>query len=212
MCIAADCRRRKQSQKLFRTNWMEELHQLNRVTCIAGDRRMRTQYQKLFRTNEMGDFPGLQDEEEVDYGEDDPDDDTPKPWSIQTRVREHRAAARQRDAAERQKKESSASLLAGDGSGAEKPKGRRTGFDPLPADGSRVFQKNEGEWEFYLGDSEDGAAVVRAPRHPTRAIPPAPSHRDVPPRHPTCAIPHAPSLRAIPPRYPTELHTYRRRQ
>ena len=45
--------------------------------------------------------------------------------------------------------------------GAPKPKQRRAGFDPLPTEpGARILQKNEGDWKFRLGDSEDGAAIV----------------------------------------------------
>lgn len=31
---------------------------------------------------------------------------------------------------------------------------------PAPQDGERFFQKNEGKWEFTLGESEDGASVL----------------------------------------------------
>lgn len=38
-----------------------------------------------------------------------------------------------------------------DGNNKQKP--RREGFDPLPTDANeRIYQKNEGEWEFTLGE------------------------------------------------------------
>jgi len=77
------------------------------------------------------------------------------PWSIETRVREHRELAKERERNERKKTDNMDKLT----NQGKKVK-RRTGFDPLPADGERVFQKNEGEWDFTLLDSEDETAIV----------------------------------------------------
>lgn len=46
------------------------------------------------------------------------------------------------------------------GHGNNKQKPRREGFDPLPVGSERIYQKNEGDWAFTLGESDDGKAVL----------------------------------------------------
>ena len=84
--------------------------------------------------------------------------DVVRPWSIKTRMLEHRQLQATKQKAEAEQKKSRDKLFESSG---VKAKPRRTGFDPLPADPSeRVLQKNEGEWKFRLDESEDGKSLV----------------------------------------------------
>jgi len=93
--------------------------------------------------------------------EDDVDSDphVVRPWSIETRVRDHRELRAEREKSDREKRKNMDKLMLGDPMNKSKP--RREGFDPLPSDpNQRVFQKNEGEWTFDLGESDDRRSVV----------------------------------------------------
>eukprot|EP00955_Chlamydomonas_euryale_P019851 211726-Chlamydomonas_euryale.AAC.1 len=82
-----------------------------------------------------------------------------RPWCPATRILEHRETERQeKEAAEKKAAAQKAGAL-DIGGGGGKP-ARRDGFPPLPADGERVWQKNEGEWDFSLDEDDAGRAVV----------------------------------------------------
>jgi len=85
-------------------------------------------------------------DEDVPY-----DPNEKRPWCIETRIKDHREMRHEREKHDQQKKSNMDSLLA-----PNKMKPRRTGFDPIPLDPSvRIYQKNEGDWNFKLLESDD---------------------------------------------------------
>eukprot|EP00899_Mesostigma_viride_P004756 jgi/Mesvir1/14281/Mv09711-RA.1 len=100
----------------------------------------------------------------LDDGDDEDEDEEEEPmynekgervrkWSAKTRVLEHREMMAMREAAEKQKAANKDELLK-----APPAPPRRTGFDPLPE--GKIFQKNEGKWDFELLDSHDGKSIL----------------------------------------------------
>ncbi|GAQ90822.1 hypothetical protein KFL_006890070 [Klebsormidium nitens] len=77
-----------------------------------------------------------------------------RPYSAATRLAEHREMAALRAKAQEQQERTREGALAGE----SRPPPRQ-GFDPLPTAG-RIYQKNEGRWDFTLGEAADGAACV----------------------------------------------------
>eukprot|EP00898_Chlorokybus_atmophyticus_P000772 jgi/Chlat1/1696/Chrsp127S01926 len=114
------------------------------------------------------DWPALISTErrgDVEDGEDDIEDEEEEPrydekgervraWSAKTRLAEHRELTAMREESEAKKKSEADDVL-----GGVKGKPRRTAFEPL-IEGERVWQKNEGQWDFMLRDNEDDAAFV----------------------------------------------------
>ncbi|KAK3283616.1 hypothetical protein CYMTET_8704 [Cymbomonas tetramitiformis] len=76
-------------------------------------------------------------------------------WKLPTM--DHREMRAERDKHEAQKNGNMDKLCGGD-SKASKP--RHSEMPPLPLDGERIWQKNEGEWEFTLLESEDQKSIV----------------------------------------------------
>eukprot|EP00232_Nephroselmis_pyriformis_P000717 CAMPEP_0182914760 /NCGR_PEP_ID=MMETSP0034_2-20130328/38734_1 /TAXON_ID=156128 /ORGANISM="Nephroselmis pyriformis, Strain CCMP717" /LENGTH=451 /DNA_ID=CAMNT_0025051543 /DNA_START=72 /DNA_END=1427 /DNA_ORIENTATION=+ len=79
-----------------------------------------------------------------------------RPWCPETRIFEHRELAAQRAEADEAKKANHDKLFAeGD---SRKPPPRREEFPEVPE--GRIFQKNEGKWDYTLFESEDGRNMV----------------------------------------------------
>eukprot|EP00798_Chlamydomonas_sp_ICE-L_P007762 gene7762-947_t len=80
-----------------------------------------------------------------------------RPWCAATRIIEHREAERQNRENEERKKAGTKTDHIMDGPA---PQARHEDFPPLPEDGERIMQRNEGKWEFSIDESEDGLSVV----------------------------------------------------
>ena len=112
-----------------------------------------------------------QDDAESDDDDDveiiDPDnpdrngDEVKRPWSIKTRLKEHRELAAARNKHEKERAEDMRKVAEGEGmiGGRGRRQERREGFDPLPALDD-VRQRNEPKLDYSLGESADGLAVV----------------------------------------------------
>ena len=92
------------------------------------------------------------DEDDVDFEYVNNND--PQPWNKKTRLRDARQQDRENAEQEEKRKANQQGLF------SNPPKPRREGFDPLPEEGGRVFQKNEGQWDYTLDESEDGKELV----------------------------------------------------
>ncbi|KAG1680975.1 hypothetical protein FOA52_009934 [Chlamydomonas sp. UWO 241] len=80
-----------------------------------------------------------------------------RPWCPATRILEHRENERLNAVAESKKKAGQSGANLGDTGPSQKA--RRHDFDALP-EGERVWQKNEGEWDFSMEEDEAGANIV----------------------------------------------------
>ncbi|PNW70942.1 hypothetical protein CHLRE_17g739850v5 [Chlamydomonas reinhardtii] len=80
-----------------------------------------------------------------------------RPWCPATRILEHREQEKANREADEKKKAASENKAV-----VEPTPGRPQRRDELPPleDGERVYQKNEGRWEFSLEESPDGRALV----------------------------------------------------
>ena len=78
-----------------------------------------------------------------------------RPWSIATRLIEHRESERLEKEMEEKKKAAQSQSL--EPSSSKPP--RREGFDDLK-EGERIMQKNEGQWDFSLEEDDRGKSIV----------------------------------------------------
>jgi len=129
---------------------------------IVANQRVAKIREKLLReVRELGlDDGGAEDvlsdvsDEEDDVDFEYVDNNAPQPWNKKTRLRDARQQDREREEQEDKRKQNQQALF------SNPPKPRREDFDPLPEDGSRIFQKNEGQWDYTLDESDDGKDLV----------------------------------------------------
>eukprot|EP00192_Tetraselmis_astigmatica_P004398 CAMPEP_0117686704 /NCGR_PEP_ID=MMETSP0804-20121206/22631_1 /TAXON_ID=1074897 /ORGANISM="Tetraselmis astigmatica, Strain CCMP880" /LENGTH=429 /DNA_ID=CAMNT_0005498493 /DNA_START=619 /DNA_END=1908 /DNA_ORIENTATION=+ len=100
---------------------------------------------------------GLFDEEIEEVGVQDENGEMVRPWCRETRILEHRESEKLRLEGEEKKKASTKKLF--DEPAGNKKLTRRDDF-PEIQEGERIWQKNEGDFDWSMKETEDGAALV----------------------------------------------------
>jgi protein TilB len=123
----------------------EQLREELRAEGIDPDQAALVEDDSIF--DENGDI--------IETGTMDENGEMKRPWSIATRLIEHRESERlEREAEEKKRAAQSQSL----DPPSNKPP-RRDGFEDIK-DGERVMQKNEGQWDFSLEEDDLGKSIV----------------------------------------------------
>lgn len=92
----------------------------------------------------------------IETGTMDENGEMKRPWSIATRLIEHKESERLEREAEEKKKAAQDRTL--DANPTSKP-ARREGFEEIQ-EGERIMQKNEGQWDFSLQEDDKGKNIV----------------------------------------------------